>query len=396
MHDRKLTACVDAGAETQGTSLEETAPVEQPSSRPETKDLAVLPDQPAVPHPASAQHAPETRLADLSLTWPNPDVVPPIEAKREEVGAEVSLVAEPEAVAPVPALGSPTVPEREAQPAAPPSAVAVPRLEAASPVSGEAPAHPPVKQAAPTPTVSPKTPPGGLSKFASNAGRLAATAGRYLLIALAAWFGAMVLLIALFRVVDPPTSALMLIRAAQGVDVDQRWVPLEEISPSLVRAVIVSEDGRFCRHWGIDPLEIRNAIRRSNGGTPRGASTITMQLAKNLFLWPQQSYLRKILEVPLTLTIDALWPKRRIAEVYLNIVEWGPGIFGADVAARRHFDTSPAKLSARQSALLAVTLPNPLARQPAKPTRLLNRMASTIMARMRSTPGAADCVLKGN
>lgn len=219
-------------------------------------------------------------------------------------------------------------------------------------------------------------------------------AGRYLMTGLGIWFAAMVLLIAIFRFVNPPASALMLIRAAQGVDIDQRWVPLEEISPNLVRAVIASEDGRFCRHWGIDPREVLDAIRRSNGGTPRGASTMTMQLAKNLFLWPQQSYLRKALEVPLTLTIDAFWPKSRIAEVYLNIVEWGPGIFGAEAAARRHFDRSAEKLSRRQSALLAVSLPNPLVRKPAAPSRLLRRMASTIEARVRNMSTADDCVTK--
>lgn len=215
---------------------------------------------------------------------------------------------------------------------------------------------------------------------------------RYLMLALAVWYAAMVALIAVFGIINPPTSALMLIRAAQGVDIDQRWVPLEKISPNLVRAVIVSEDGRFCRHWGIDPREIMAAIRRANGGTPRGASTITMQLSKNLFLWPQQSYVRKALEVPLTLTIDALWSKARIAEVYLNIVEWGPGIFGAEAAARRHFDRAAAKLSTRQAALLAVALPSPIRRKPGSPSRLMNKMASTIVARMRAMSSADDCV----
>jgi monofunctional biosynthetic peptidoglycan transglycosylase len=224
--------------------------------------------------------------------------------------------------------------------------------------------------------------------------RIAVAVVRYAAIGFGGWFAAMVVLIVVFRFVNPPTSALMLIRAAQGVEIDQRWVPLEEISPNLIRAVIVSEDGRFCRHWGIDPREILAAIRKADGGTPRGASTITMQLAKNLFLWPQQSYIRKALEVPLTLAIDALWPKTRIAEVYLNVVEWGPGIFGAEAAARRHFDRSAAKLTKRQSALLAVTLPSPLSREPAAPSRMLNRMASTIEARVRSTPAADDCVTK--
>ena len=119
---------------------------------------------------------------------------------------------------------------------------------------------------------------------------------------------------------------------------------------------------------------------------------MTMQLAKNMFLWPQQSYVRKALEVPLTLTIDALWSKARIAEIYLNIVEWGPGIFGAEAAARRHFDRSAEKLTTRQAALLAVSLPSPIRRKPGSPSRLMNKMASTIIARMRTMSNADACV----
>lgn len=223
--------------------------------------------------------------------------------------------------------------------------------------------------------------------------RLLATAARFAALALAVWFAAMVFLIVLFRFVDPPTSALILLRSAQGVNIDQRWTPLEKISPNLVHAVITSEDGRFCSHWGIDPQEVAEAISRSAGGRPRGASTMTMQLAKNLFLWPHQSYLRKALEVPLTVTIDAVWPKRRIAEVYLNIVEWGRGIFGAEAASRRHFNRSAEKLTTQQAALLAVTLPNPRHRKPGAPSRLMNKMASTIMARMRASPAVDDCVI---
>lgn len=223
--------------------------------------------------------------------------------------------------------------------------------------------------------------------------RILSTAARFAVLGLAVWFAAMALLIVLFRFVDPPTTALMLIRSAQGVDIDQRWVPLDKISPALVHAVITSEDGRFCSHWGIDPQEVVAAISRSARGRPRGASTMTMQLAKNLFLWPQQSYVRKALEVPLTLAIDAVWPKSRIAEVYLNVVEWGPGIFGAEAAARRHFNRSAQKLTTQQAALLAVALPSPIHRKPGSPSRLMNKMASTIMARMRASPGVDDCVV---
>lgn len=223
--------------------------------------------------------------------------------------------------------------------------------------------------------------------------RLLAAAARIGALVLALWFATIVLLIVLFRFVDPPTSALILLRKAQGVSIDQRWTPLGKISPNLVHAVITSEDSRFCSHWGIDPQEVAAAISRSARGRPRGASTMTMQLAKNLFLWPHYSYVRKALEVPLTLIIEAVWPKRRIAEVYLNIVEWGPGIFGAEAAAQRNFKRSAQKLTAQQAALLAVTLPSPGTRKPASPSRLMNKMASTIMARMRASPSVDDCVI---
>ncbi len=209
----------------------------------------------------------------------------------------------------------------------------------------------------------------------------------------AVWFAAMLALIVLFRFVDPPGSTLIAWQAVTGTKIERRWVPLSKISANLQRAVIVSEDGRFCQHWGIDPREVLAAIQRARGGVPRGASTITMQVAKNLFLWPSKSYLRKALEVPLTLAIELIWPKSRILEVYLNIVEWGPGVFGAEAAARHHFGRSAARLSRQQAALLAVSLPNPLVRVAGKPGRGVTRLSHTIMARMRVARSAASCVL---
>lgn len=213
-------------------------------------------------------------------------------------------------------------------------------------------------------------------------------------IAFAAWFGLMLGLIGLFRFVDPPGSTLMWWQALAGTKIEQRWVPLTRISNNLKRAVVVSEDGRFCHHWGVDPREVLAAIRRARDGVPRGASTITMQVSKNLFLWPSKNYLRKALEVPLTFGLELLWPKSRILEVYLNIAEWGPGVFGAEAAARYHFGKSASRLSSREAALLAVALPNPIARRAGRPGPGTARLASLIQSRVRAAGDAAACVLQ--
>ena len=124
----------------------------------------------------------------------------------------------------------------------------------------------------------------------------------------------------------------MLGQRLTGTEIEQRWVPIERISPHLVQAVILSEDGGFCRHRGVDWSALEEAIESSRGG-----STITMQVVKNLFLWPQRSYIRKALEIVLAYVVEVVWPKERVLEIYLNIAEWGPGIFGAEAAARNHF-----------------------------------------------------------
>lgn len=216
---------------------------------------------------------------------------------------------------------------------------------------------------------------------------------RFVAIGFALWFALTLAAIALFRFVDPPGSMLMLSQRLGGGEVDQRWVALPEISPQVVRAVVASEDGRFCRHFGIDPREIVAAIERARDGVPRGASTITMQVAKNLFLWPSKSYVRKALEVPLTLAIEVMWSKARILEVYLNIAEWGPGVFGIESAARYHFSKPARSLSRAEAALLAVSLPNPISRDAGDPGGGLRRLARVIEARMLNDPGAASCVL---
>lgn len=228
----------------------------------------------------------------------------------------------------------------------------------------------------------------------SSLGTYLRTAARWTALAFAAWFGLMLVLILLFRFVDPPGSMLILWQTLTGTKIEQRWVPLSRISSNLKRAVVVSEDGRFCQHWGVDPREVLAAIRRARSGVPRGASTITMQVAKNLFLWPSKSYLRKGLEVPLAVSLELLWPKWRIMEVYLNIAEWGPGVFGAEAAARYHFRKPASRLNRREAALLAVALPNPIERRAGKPGRGTARLASLIQSRVRVSGDAAACVVR--
>lgn len=205
------------------------------------------------------------------------------------------------------------------------------------------------------------------------------------------FMAALVALVALFRFVDPPGSALMAIHYVQGKPVNRQWVPLERISPHLIRAVVAAEDNRFCEHRGIDWRELQEAWERSEDGVARGASTITMQVAKNMFLWPARSYLRKAVEIPLAMAIDALWPKRRIIEVYLNIAELGPGVFGAEAAARHHFRKSASRLEAVEAALLAASLPNPIQRNAGRPGLGTRQIAATIMARARYSHGRTWC-----
>ncbi|MCH9765567.1 MAG: monofunctional biosynthetic peptidoglycan transglycosylase [Alphaproteobacteria bacterium] len=209
----------------------------------------------------------------------------------------------------------------------------------------------------------------------------------------AAWFVAVTVLTVIYRFVNPPASNLMLYHYLVGREVHQSWVPLEKISPHVIKAVVVAEDAQFCRHWGIDFGAIEEAIENAGDGTPRGASTISMQTAKNLFLWNSKSYFRKALEVPVTLMMELIWPKRRMLEVYLNIAEWGPGIFGIGAAARHHFKTSPANLGAQAAARLAASLPNPKIRRAGRPGPKTRRKANVIQGRARQAVPYTGCVL---
>lgn len=207
--------------------------------------------------------------------------------------------------------------------------------------------------------------------------------------------GALFASIVVFRFVNPPMTLVMAVEKLKGVTLRRQWVPLEKISPNLRLAVVSSEDGRFCAHWGVDWSAVRDAVKaaRSLKGV-RGASTIPMQTAKNLYLWTHRSYLRKALEAPLAYLMSAIWPKRRMMEVYLNIAQWGPGVFGAEAASRYYFRKPASRLTRHQAALLAAALPNPRFRNPAKPSRRLRLIARTIERRMPAMVKRAACVMK--
>ena len=194
-----------------------------------------------------------------------------------------------------------------------------------------------------------------------------------------------------YRWVPPPASMLMAIRWVQGTAVDYRWQPLEAISPHLANAVAAAEDARFCEHRGID-WQTLEKLMDEPGGPSRGGSTIAMQTAKNLFLWPSRSYVRKAAELPLAAWIDLVWPKPRVIEVYLNIVEWGPGIFGAEAAAQQHFGKPAADLTRNEAALLAAALPNPHERNAGNPGPGLRRLAQRLAARVPATVPHLECL----
>jgi monofunctional biosynthetic peptidoglycan transglycosylase len=192
-----------------------------------------------------------------------------------------------------------------------------------------------------------------------------------------------VVLTLVYRVLPVPTTMLILSEGLlEGRAIRKDWVPLEQISPNLVRSVIASEDNEFCRHWGFDFKEMEDAWKDSKrGGRLRGASTISQQTAKNVFLWSGRSWIRKGMEAYFTLMIEGLWPKRRIMEVYLNVIEWGPGVFGAEAAARRWFGKSASKLTRLEAARLAAILPSPKRYRANPPGPYVNDRGYTISAR---------------
>ena len=190
--------------------------------------------------------------------------------------------------------------------------------------------------------------------------------------------------VAPWRWIAPPSTAFVQnARRALGADaVDYRWVAMERISPHLSLCVVASEDQKFPTHRGFDYESIRKAASESRR-RPRGASTISQQVAKNLYLWSGRSVVRKGLEAYLTIFIETLWPKRRILEVYLNVAEFGPGVFGAEAASRRFFGVPASRLSLEQAALLAAVLPNPKRMSAARPSEYVQQRAGEIAAAAR-------------
>jgi monofunctional biosynthetic peptidoglycan transglycosylase len=205
-----------------------------------------------------------------------------------------------------------------------------------------------------------------------------------------------VIVVAVYRFVPPPVTYLMVQRVFEGRGFDRRWVPMKKISPALVRAVIAAEDARFCEHKGFDFEAIEKAMAANAAGKKlRGGSTISQQTAKNVFLWPGRDWVRKGLEAWFTVLIEVGWGKERIMEVYLNSIEWGPGVYGAEAAAQRNFKVPASRLTAAQAARLAAIVPKPLSWKAARPGPYMKRRAGSINRNAKAVrrEGLTSCVL---
>jgi monofunctional biosynthetic peptidoglycan transglycosylase len=205
-----------------------------------------------------------------------------------------------------------------------------------------------------------------------------------------------VVMVVIYRFLPPPVTFLMVQRTIEGRGFERKWVPLDEISPNLVRAVIAGEDARFCEHFGFDVEAIEKAMAANQAGKKlRGGSTISQQTAKNVFLWPGRDWVRKGLETWFTALIEVGWGKRRIMEVYLNSIEWGPGVYGAEAAARKNFKVPAKSLTVAQSARLAAILPSPLKWKAAKPGPYVQKRSGRITRNARAVrrEGLTACVL---
>lgn len=203
--------------------------------------------------------------------------------------------------------------------------------------------------------------------------------------------------ILVYRLVPVPLTPLMVIRLAEGHDLRKDWVSLDQIAPALPDAVVAAEDNLFCDHWGFDVEALQGEIADWRAGRPvRGASTITMQTAKNLFLWPDRSLLRKAVEAWLTPQLELLLGKRRIMEIYLNVVEFGPGLYGAEAAAQEHFGKPASDLSRTEAARLAAVLPNPLDWSARQPGPYVRERTGTILRRIDQLGPQLDCIRTGS
>ncbi len=193
----------------------------------------------------------------------------------------------------------------------------------------------------------------------------------------------------------PPVSTVMMLSWLRGDGMKREWVSLRHVSTPAIRAVLASEDGRYCQHYGIDWVAMRKVMaeaKRRGRPPSKGASTISMQVAKNLFLFNGRSWVRKGLEAPIALWIDFAWPKSRILEVYLNIAEWGDGVFGIEAASKRAFGIPASQLTSYQAAMLAVVLPDPDGRSARNPGPRMQSMASSVQSRVGHDPHVGYCV----
>jgi monofunctional biosynthetic peptidoglycan transglycosylase len=203
---------------------------------------------------------------------------------------------------------------------------------------------------------------------------------RFIIISIFVLLCSSVALILPWRWIDPPTSSFMMqARLLEDRRIYHQWQPLSRISPNLRMAAIAAEDQKFTTHFGFDFASIADALNEKRGRR-RGASTISQQVAKNLYLWNGRSYVRKAIEAYLTLWIELLWTKERILEVYLNVAEFGPGVYGASAASRRFFHKPADQLTPYESALLAAVLPNPKRMSVVRPSRYVRSRAAEILS----------------
>ena len=215
--------------------------------------------------------------------------------------------------------------------------------------------------------------------------------GAWFLRAMVSFALAIIVLVGLYRVIPPPSTPYILAEGVRLGGIQRTWVSMDQIAPVVARSVVAAEDANFCLHWGFDMAQLRAAI--AQGGN-RGASTLSQQTVKNLWLWHGRSWLRKALEGVMTPVAEALLPKRRIVELYLNVAEFDAGVFGIEAAAQHHFGISAANLSANQAALLAAVLPNPKGRQAVNPSSATRKRAASIAdgAATIQRDGRADCI----
>ena len=197
-------------------------------------------------------------------------------------------------------------------------------------------------------------------------------------------FAISILLPILYRWVNPPVTTFQVVQAvSNGTGIHKKWVPIEKISPYMYRAAIASEDNYFLGHNGFDVIALNTVMEeRKSGRRKRGGSTISQQTAKNVFCWPKSSWVRKGVETYFTFLIETFWSKERIMEVYLNVIEMGPGIYGAEKAAQTYFNCHASQLTAHQAALITACYPNPQKRNPAHPTAYLQGRAANIEGKM--------------